>query len=321
MEQRRLIKFGSSSHVLSLPSYWLKKNRLGKGDFLYLNESNNGDLIISNDLKKERHLKDITISANNKQIERLSREILAAYINNYDTIKIIGNDLSSVMKDLRRILHSFVALEIIEEDNHKIVAKDFLNMRDVSIPENIRRMDIIIRGMMGDMKKCIHEDCSDSIYQRDFDVNRFSFLLLRAINGAVEDPNIARLLNVKSSELMMIRLLSVNLEDVGDEIKRVSRFLSSQGLDNKIKKSLLLLFSDVENSYLNIMKAYYTKDVELAFSVDFWKDEFVEKCNKLYDKYHVGGFARILERLKKMSSGISNLAWVIYSSGFENEKK
>src|SRR3989344_5728031 len=298
MEQRRLIKFGSSSHVLSLPSYWLKKNRLGKGDFLYLNESNNGDLIISNDLKKERHLKDITISANNKQIERLSREILAAYINNYDTIKIIGNDLSSVMKDLRRILHSFVALEIIEEDNHKIVAKDFL--------------------IMSDMKKCVHEDCSDSIYQRDFDVNRFSFLLLRVINGAVEDPNVARLLNVKSSELMMIRLLSVNLEDVGDEIKRVSRFLSSQGLDNKIKKSLLLLFSDVENSYLNIMKAYYTKDVELAFSVDFWKDEFVEKCNKLYDKYHVGGFARILERLKKMSSGISNLAWVIYSSGFEN---
>lgn len=321
MEQRRLIRFGSSSHVLSLPSYWLKKNRLGKGDFLYINEGSNGDLVITNDLKKERHLKNIIITADNKKIERLSREIFAAYINNYDMIKIIGNNLRSVMEDLRRILHSFVALEIIEEDNNKIIAKDFLNMRDVSIPENIRRMDIIIRGMMSDMKKCVHEDCSDSIYQRDFDVNRFSFLLLRAINGAVEDPNIARLLNVKSSDLMMIRLLSVNLEDIGDEVKRVSRFLSSQDLDDKVKKSLLVLFSDVEKSYLNVMKAYYTKDVELAFEVDFWKDDFVGKCNKLYDKYHVSGFARILERLKKMSSGISNLAWVIYSSGFENEKK
>ena len=321
MEQRRLIRFGSSSHVLSLPSYWLKKNRLCKGDCLYVHEGVNGDLVISNDLKEERHLKNITIFADNKRTERLSREILAAYINNYDTIKIIGDDLSSVMKDLRRILHSFVALEIIEEDNKKVVAKDFLNMRDVSVPENIRRMDIIIRGMMSDMKKCVYEDCSDSIYQRDFDVNRFSFLLLRAVNGAVEDPNIAKLLNVKSSELMSIRLLSVNLEDVGDELKRVARFLSSQDLDVKLKKSLLILFSDVEKAYLNVMKAYYTKDVELAFEIDFWKDDFVDKCNKLYDKHPVSGFARILERLKKMSSGISNLAGVIYSSGFENEKK
>ncbi len=321
MEQRRLIKFGSSSHVLSIPSYWLKKNKVGKGDFLYLQEGVNGDLIVSNDLKEKRYLKNIVISSDNKRIERLSREILAAYINNYDTIRITGSSLSKIMKDLRRILHSFVALEIVEEDDNKIVAKDFLNMGDVSIPENIRRMDIIIRGMMMDMKKCIYEDCSESIYQRDFDVNRFSFLLLRAINGAVEDPNIAKLLNVKSSELMMIRLISVNIEDIGDEIKRVARFLGSQDLDEKLKKSLLLLLSDIEKSYLKVMKAYYTKDVELAFEVDFWKDDFVEKCNKLYDKYHVSGFARILERLKKMSSGISNLAWVIYSSGFENEKK
>ncbi len=321
MEQRRLIKFGSSSHVLSLPSYWLKKNKLGKGDFLYVEENGNGELTVSGELKREKPLKKITIFADGKQIERLSREILSAYINNYDAIKISGSNLSRIMKDLRKILHSFVALEIVEEDDNKIVAKDFLNIRDVSISENIRRIDIIIRGMMNDMKRCVDEDCADSIYQRDFDVNRFSFLLLRAINGAVEDPNVARLLNVKSSELMLIRLLSVNIEEIGDEIKRISRFLSSQDLDDKLKKSLLLLLSDVEKSYLDVMKAYYTKDVELAFEVDFWKDDFVEKCNKLYDKHPVSGFARILERLKKMSSGISNLAWVIYSSGFENEKK
>ncbi|MBI2508288.1 phosphate uptake regulator PhoU [Candidatus Woesearchaeota archaeon] len=321
MEQRRLIRFGSNSHVLSMPSYWLKKNKLVKGDFLYVREGINGDLVISNDLKIKKHLKSIIISADDKQIERVSREILAAYINNYDTIKIIGKNLNKIMSEIRRILHSFVALEIIEEDDKKIVAKDFLNMGDVSVSENIRRMDIIIRGMMGDMRKCVYENCSDSVYQRDFDVNRFSFLLMRAVNGAIEDPNIAKLLNVKSSELMLIRILSVNLEDIGDEVKRVSRFLGSHDLDDKLKKSLMLLLSDVENAYLNVMKAYYTKDVELAFEVDFWKDGFVERCNKLYDKYPVSGFARILERLKKMSSGISNLAWVIYSSGFENEKK
>jgi|SRR3989344_295611 len=319
MEQRRLIKFGSSSHVLSLPHHWLKKNKLGKGDFLYLEESGNGELIISSELKREKPLKKITITADGKRIERLSREILSAYINNYDLIKIDGNNLSKIMPELRRILHSFVAMEIVEEDDNKVVVRDFLNIRDVSIPENIRRMDIIIRVMISDMKRCVNEDCADSVYQRDFDVNRFSFLLLRAINGAVEDPNIGRLLNVKSGELMLIRLLAVNLEDVGDEVKRICRFLSLHDLGPESKKSLSSLLIGIEKAYLDVMKAYYNKDVELAFEVDFWKDKFVENCNKVHDKYPVSGFGRILERLKKMSSSIGAVAWVVYSSEYGKE--
>ena len=39
MEYRRLISFGRSSYVVSLPKEWIGQNNLKKGDLVYLQES------------------------------------------------------------------------------------------------------------------------------------------------------------------------------------------------------------------------------------------------------------------------------------------
>ena len=321
MEKRKLIKFGSSSHVLSIPNYWLKKHKLKKGDLLYFEENKNGELILFPELVGEESLKKITIKAENKSLERLGREVLSAYINNFNVIIIIGSNLNAIMKDIRKILHSFVALEIVEEDNKKIIAKDFLNLRDVSISENIRRMDIILRGMFEDLLKSAYQDLSDTIYQRDYDVNRFCFLILRAINGAMDNPAVARMLNVQNKDLLPLWRLSANMEDVGDEIKRVSRFLGAHELDDGMKKSITSIFLKVEKAYLDVMKAYYTGDIELAFHIDSLKDVLIDDCNKLFEKYPVSGVGRILERLKKLIYGIGSIGWVVFGSSFGEREK
>ena len=321
MEKRKLIKFGSSSHVLSIPNYWLKKNKLKKGDLLYFDENKNGELILFHELIRDENLKKITIKAEGKSLERLGREVLSAYINNFNVITITGNNLNAIMKEIRKILHSFVALEIVEEDNKKIIAKDFLNLRDVSISENIRRMDIILRGMFEDMLKSAYQDLSSTIYQRDYDVNRFCFLILRAINGAMDNPAVARMLNVQNKDLLPLWRLSANMEDVGDEIKRVSRFLRANELDDGMKKSITSIFLKVEKAYLDVMKAYYTSDIELAFHVDSLKDVLIDDCNKLFEKYPVSGVGRILERLKKLIYGIGSIGWVVFGSDFGEREK
>ena len=321
MDRRKLIKFGSSSHVLSIPNYWLKKNKLKKGDLLYFDENKDGELILFHELRREESLKKITIKAENKSLDRLGREILSAYINNFNVIVITGDNLNILMKEIRKILHSFVALEIVEEDNKKIIAKDFLNLKDISIYENIRRMDIIIRGMFEDMVKSAHEDLSSSIYQRDYDVNRFCFLILRAINGAMDNPAIARTLTVQHKDLLPIWTLSSSMEDIGDEIKRVSRFLSGQKLDDEMKKSFKNIFLKVEKAYLDVMKAYYTNNIELAFQIDSLKDVLIDDCNKLFEKYPSSGTGRILERLKKLIYGIGSIGWVVFGSGFSEKEK
>ncbi len=321
VERRKLIKFGTSSHVLSIPNYWLRKHKLKKGDLLYFEENKNGELVLFPELQREENLKKINIKANNKSIERLSREIFAAYIFNFHLIVISGDHLNKIMKDVRKILHSFVALEIVEEDDRKIVAKDFLNLRDVSVPDNVRRMDIIIRGMFEDMIKSVHGEFNSTIYERDFDVNKFCFLILRAVHGAMENPSTARMLNIQNKDLLTIWFLSINMEDIGDEIKRISRFLGEHKLDEDMKKSIRSILLDVQKSYLEVMKAYYTNDTELAIRVDLVKDVLIIDCNKMFERYPSIGIGRILERLKKLVSGIGSIAWVVFGAGMAEEKK
>jgi len=315
MEQRKLIKFGTSSHVLSLPNHWLKKNDLKKGDSLFMTESSEGSIIISPKAKENLDFSSIVINADNKMFDRIEREIFSAYTNNFNQIKITGKNLRGIVKKIRRVLHSFVALEIVEEDDTKIIAKDFLNLKDVTISENVRRMDIILRGMMQDLIKSVYEDCSDSIYERDYDVNRFCFLILRAINGAMENPSISRTLKIKNKDLIPTWLLGLHLEDIGDEIKRISRFLKKHDLDSRIKKEMTIYFVDVEKLYLDVMKSYYTKNYELAFGVDLKKDEIINNCISLFEKYPISGVGIILERLKKLVSGIGSIAQIVYGGG------
>ena len=46
MEYRKLISFGKSSYVVSLPKSWVVQNKLKKGDLLYFDEKEK-DLILS----------------------------------------------------------------------------------------------------------------------------------------------------------------------------------------------------------------------------------------------------------------------------------
>ncbi|MDO8656313.1 MAG: AbrB/MazE/SpoVT family DNA-binding domain-containing protein, partial [Nanoarchaeota archaeon] len=45
MEYRKLISFGKSSFVVSLPKSWVIQNKLKKGDLIYM-EENEGTLIL-----------------------------------------------------------------------------------------------------------------------------------------------------------------------------------------------------------------------------------------------------------------------------------
>ena len=54
METRKLIKFGGSSHIIAIPNAWIKKNSLGKGDTIYIEENGNNELILHPSIKEQK---------------------------------------------------------------------------------------------------------------------------------------------------------------------------------------------------------------------------------------------------------------------------
>src|SRR3989344_1272746 len=124
---RRLVKAGQASHTISLPKEWLDKHNLKKGDLVYLFEKSDKELMITPENKPEEQLpaKEIIIPVDNKEFSTIQREITSAYINNYNTITLSGDQLTEKAKDIRKMLHDFVALEVADHTAKSIVVRNF----------------------------------------------------------------------------------------------------------------------------------------------------------------------------------------------------
>lgn len=308
MHVRRLVKAGQASHTVSLPKNWLDKNNLKKGDTVYLKEKSDRELIITpenkEDIKKD---KEITISTDKKDIEHIQREITSAYINSYNTINIVGKDLEEKAKEVRRMLHDFVALEIAEQTSGKIVAKDLLNWKEISIEKTLRRMDIIIRSMFEDTIKSIHgENLYQSIHFRDFDVNRLYFLMFRILKGALSDINVAAQFNVSNAEVLSDWYLVLNLESVADNLKTTCKLFNEIG--DKVK-GLEEVYKVLQDNYLGALKAHYDKNKDLAQQIASKRQEVIGRLDELKKKNKE--INALMPNVKELETSISNIARIV----------
>jgi phosphate uptake regulator len=181
MNIRKLVKSGAASHTVALPKDWLDKNKLKKGDLLYITEKDN-ELIISSDTKApQKTKKEISIAVDKKEINTIRRQTISAYINNYSIFTFHGDELNKKLEKIRKILDNFLALETVEQTATKLVAKDFLNLEEFSITNTIRRMDMLTRSIITDAKKGKKE--SQALEFRDYEVDKLFFLMSRLIRS------------------------------------------------------------------------------------------------------------------------------------------
>jgi len=324
MEVRKLINFGKTSYVISLPKSWLKENKLQKGDMISLNE-HDGDLIVSpNNKKQKAESREIVINIDGKDKNRLQREISSAYINNCNPIVLIGKSLHEKRSQIKGISKDLIALEIMQQTSDKVIARDFLNMDKVSIPSLLRRMDITTRDMISDCKKCFDEDHYESIYHRDDDVNKLSFLIFRAVKTALQDPEILRAYKTTTYNLMTDWFVNLHLEKIADHVKRISRNIRS--MKDKITKNnarmLMEMFAFAEKRYLDTMKCYYNNNLDMAYKLAATKKDALDKCANIAAKHKKNDvWIDTVDKIKCMIADVHDIARTVYLFLLENDKK
>lgn len=313
MDPRKIISFGNSSYIISLPKSWLNKNDLGKGDFVYCSENINNELVLTSQQKEiKKELRSITISAVKKTSKDLMRELISSYISGYDIIKV---QLQSGMKHdngLRDIIRDFTTLDIIDQNKNMIIVKDFLNMEKISIDELTRRIDLIIRSMIEENKIYNSKINIDKTYRMDIEVNRISFMLFRFIRKSLNDSKLANLFKLTPEDLLSLWLLISHLEKIADEVKRVSKFLKLAKLSKKEFDEFLEVHAAIENEYLATIKSYYNKDKGIAFSVAANKGKIIEICNKFAKNSNNPMMSGLMEKIKGMETYLVYVARSIY---------
>jgi len=282
MHIRRLVKAGQASHTISLPKEWLEKNKLGKGATLYVNEKSDTELVITPHISGQStaEQKTVTIQVDGKELDTIQREITAAYVNNAGTIDLVGETISKHAKEIRRMLHDFVALEISEQNTNRISAKDLLNLQEISVDKSIKRMDMIARTMLQDCKLTASgKDLSESVLFRDYDVNRLYFLLSRLLKSALSSPTMAAQLQLPASKVLGKWMLVHHIEGLADAIKGLC--VECTTLSQKQRKQVTELIGQIEQDYTDTMKAVQESSAKLADEIARRRIERQSSCASL----------------------------------------
>ncbi len=317
MEFRKLISFGKNSYVISLPKHWVKQNNLQKGALLSVDVRDTNLLVSPHDLKESEE-REISIQIDGKSVRRLQREIISAYINDYKSITLYGEEMKEKAKEIQATIQNLMALEVMEQTSKKIVARDFLNMDNISITNLIRKIDVILRSLLEDCINMFEEDTYDSIYHRDQDVNRLSFLVFRVIEFGLRNPSFMyKKHNLRSHDMLHLWWFVFNLEGAADETKRIARYMRGVKLKKSEQAFLVDLLRNTKEAYIKVMKSFYQKDAEIAHAILELKTDRVKQCEDFYlankDLDFVGSLA---ERVKSIVNIVHNLGRVVYQADF-----
>ncbi len=309
MEYRKLIAFGKSSYVISIPKSWIQQNKLKKGDLVYLEEKENA-LVLNSQLTESDEEKKITISVDGKSFALLRRELNAAYINNFREIIFKGQELKDKSKTLLETIRELIALEVVELDSSRIITKDFLDMDKVSITELIKKMDLIVKYMLKDCSIAFQENTAENIDLRDKDVNRLSFLIYRVIRYGMRNQNkMIKLYNLNATDLLNYYWITFHLEEIADEAKRISRAMQKTNLPLGKQREFIKLLAQVEELYSQVIKYYYQKSGDKSLELSEKKSYFINAINSFSEqnKSSSEDITYMIDRFRRLVGSIHEL--------------
>lgn len=313
MQTRKIIKFGKNSYVITLNSEWIKRNNLNKGDHVHILENENNLLVESQPADKSRSEKVYRLNVKDKKRTDIKREIVTAYMNNYSTIEISGSDIKEKARDIKDILHNLVALAVIEQDATRIIAKDFLNMKEISIMDLIRKMDNILKTMITESKGKTSMKIQENIDLRDNDINRLHILSKRAIKHAFVSLETKQRMKLNNLDLLSLWRVVECLEEIADSTKRIVRYFNASNISKAKEKELIKIYNEIEDFYKIETKAFYNGDMRLALKAAPKKKEIMKMLIQ-YDRANsnIEYVPNIIEKLKYMTMAIQQLGRPVY---------
>jgi phosphate uptake regulator len=278
MYRRKIQVVGGRSFAITLPKGWIMNNKLTPKDHLLLELKEDGSLVIVPEKTAEQ---PTASSLHIKESHRVIRDLIWGYLLGYDHIVLTSDKgfSSKLLAETKKTIRGLAGAEIIDEAPNKIEIQILLDPLAVEPTKVLSRQNALVASMINDAVRAFINwdiDRAESAENRDEEVDRHYFTLVRVVRAAIRDLTLSRKLNITPLRLMDIRLVAKLLEEIGDKAASLASMVrtnqeyrpSSQLLDKIqiIGKYLSENQSDAFNAFLNC-------DPELASNVLNKKNE------------------------------------------------
>jgi len=280
---RRLQRIGSSI-LVSLPKEWIDANKLDKSSQVEIETMQNNLSITAQQSVKPT--KEVEISYPLSKEDSVVANITGAYLLGYDLIRIKGKSTISIKdrENIRASMRSLVAIEIIDEDAKTITAQFLLDESSVNPQKILKRMSSIAQGMFIDVLGMLqNSDQLASVADRDSEINRQYFLLVRLIRSAIVDKRLATTFNLGDMDILDYRLAANIIENAGDTIVGITETIAKSTAFKTIAKShfnsIYEIAKDIEEIQTKSVDAFVSNDRTLAITT-------IQLHKKLLKKIH-----------------------------------
>jgi phosphate uptake regulator len=280
---RRLQRIGSSL-LVSLPKEWIDANNLEKSSQVEIETGHDTISISAN--KETRPTKELKITYPLPKEENIVADITGAYLLGYDIIQINSKTTipSEDREKIRNSMRRLVGMEIIEEDASHINMQFLLDATTLNPEKILKRMSSLALGMYDDVSNgLILDDKSNlqSLSNRDVEVNRQYFLLVRLIRSTLVDRRLANAFNLENIDILDYRVAANLLENAGDSIVEISNFIYKSSLSKEYSNKIFKVVKDFNALAEKSINAFTKPDRLLAIEAISLHKKYEKNLNSL----------------------------------------
>ena len=254
--KRNVILMGGKTHVISLPSQWVKKYNVHKGEELEVLEQDNS-IIISTENHTLGYESDINLSQSNHLI---GRTIGALYKSGYDNIKVYYETKEQLVKIEETLNRTCIGFEITNQGHKYVRIKSVSQIVPEEFDNSLKRLFYTIEIMNLELQEAIESKNKSklkNIILKDNQANKLADFCRRAINSGETK---------RLSKPGVVYYIIEQLERLGDLYKKIA--------------SLDLEATDKQNNLKNINDLFVSfRELYYNFSL-----ENIEKFNEMFEK-------------------------------------
>lgn len=293
MENRKVMKLGRSTLVVSLPKRWVELNQLKRGDILSLDIQGDGTLFVHPKATKKNEIREFTlkITPDDKK-GSIIRKITSCYINGYSSIRIVSARSFTIDQQAAiRNISGKIFLRIMKADSKEIVLGSLLDASKIPLDIGIRRMHIIAVSMCKDALKAIEQHdakLASLVYSLDDDVDQFAALLLRLLSNAAFDLTMADQIGLTLIECLDLQTLIHRIEYVADNAANIAKSVIALRRKEKfpsfLLEPLLEAGDQARGMFEEAIKAFFADDLPSANKIFELQDTLLKTIRIVIEK-------------------------------------
>ena len=235
--------------------------------------------------REQRPSKDIVISYPLPKDENIVADLTGAYLLGYDIIKIQGKksipieDREKIRSSMRRL----VGMEIIDEDATNVSMQFLLDETALQPEKILKRISSLALGMFNDVVTGLFSDDKSNLLtlsNRDVEVNRQYFLLVRLIRSSMIDVRLAGAFSLENIDILDYRVAANILENAGDIIVELGNSIANSSLSHNDLKQLYEIVKDFEPIAILSIDAFTQNNRALAIQAISQHKKYQERMSK-----------------------------------------